>query len=98
MFTLWTTTRGMTMKKLLGSAAILIAGAFLTLLPIEFWILIWKVMNPVGFWQKAVITGVGLWWCFALQIVFFIMGGSFTFFILTTFLDDLDMKARRKLK
>lgn len=46
--------------KILTVAAILTGGTLITFLPSEVWFLIWWMVGPVGFWQKALIAGAGI--------------------------------------
>lgn len=71
-----------TLKRITISALIFLAGVFLTLLPAEFWFFIYRVVGPVGFWEKALIVGGGVWICGGLQIVFLALGGTFTLMVM----------------
>lgn len=84
------------MKKLLGSAAIVLAGALITLLPAEFWLLTWGLVGPVGFWQKALLVGFGVWLCGAVQIGFLLFGGPVTYVLICAYIESCDASALRK--
>lgn len=51
----------------------------LCFLPFEIWFALYKFADPVGFWQKFAIVGIGVWVFGAFQVFGFILWlvGSF---------------------
>lgn len=60
----------------------LLGIAALTLIPTWAFLLIEHFLNPVSFWQKALVAGIGIWILGGAQIVFLIIGACFVVAVL----------------
>lgn len=56
-----------------------IGGLVIALLPAWIWLAIYKFIGPVGFWEKFVIVGGGLFVFGGLQIIMLVLWCAFLF-------------------